>query len=542
MDGFGFFGGQDVWWSSPSDLWSDAWGDQVINDLGITIWRTEYYPPADNLNGQDADWNKQLPVIRGLRDKAAAAGVDLKFIYTIWTPPSSMKCLIQNNVRVSGTPHPEGTKNGGALDPAKYLTFANYLNQGIQVFKDQNIDLYAISPQNEPFFRQFFNSCKYFPEWYTQMLKGVIPTVKASFPNVKIFGSEAMLETEGDQWESDSDFHREILGDAAAADRLDILAVHGYSDGVSPTSGSVLGSLWTRHRTLFAEALNKPQWMTETSGYVDSWFAAVEDGQEYPGAFSLAMDMMSGLNNGNMSGWVFWQGSENPGSSNIGRFVLMNGLVKGKKYHVSKQFYRYIRPGAVRVGATSTNNNVFVSAYQHAANGTHTIVLINNSGSAQNITVGGAGLPASFTIFRTSSSENCANVGTYSTGASLSLPANSVVTLQAGGTPLGSGGAGARVAVATPVIAPETSHEDVSTLVYPNPVRNENVTVDFSKMQRGDGPVEVKLLDMAGRGLRAYSTKESKLEIRRDELPAKGIYMLRINTGVKIEKVKLLVE
>jgi hypothetical protein len=54
--------------------------------------------------------------------------------------------------------------------------------------------------------------------------------------------------------------------------------------------------------------------------------------------------------------------------------------------------------------------------------------------------------------------------------------------------------------------------------------------------------VEVKLLDMAGRGLRAYSTKESKLEIRRDELPAKGIYMLRINTGVKIEKVKLLVE
>ena len=52
----------------------------------------------------------------------------------------------------------------------------------------------------------------------------------------------------------------------------------------------------------------------------------------------------------------------------------MNGLVKGKKYYVSKQFYRYIRPGAVRVGATSTNSNVFVSAYEHAGAGTHTIV------------------------------------------------------------------------------------------------------------------------------------------------------------------------
>ena len=61
-------------------------------------------------------------------------------------------------------------------------------------------------------------------------------------------------------------------------------------------------------------------------------------------------------NNGNVAGWVWWQGSENPGSTGgVGEFALMNGLNKGKKYYVSKQFYRYIRPGAVRVGATSTN-------------------------------------------------------------------------------------------------------------------------------------------------------------------------------------------
>ena len=48
--------------------------------------------------------------------------------------------------------------------------------------------------------------------------------------------------------------------------------------------------------------------MTETSGYQDAW-------NGNPGAFSLALDMMSGLNNGDMSGWVWWQGSENPGST-----------------------------------------------------------------------------------------------------------------------------------------------------------------------------------------------------------------------------------
>ena len=163
-------------------------------------------------------------------------------------------------------------------------------------------------------------------------------------------------------------YHKQILDSQQARNNIDILAVHGYQDGVAPTSGSVLGHLWSSHKTHFADPMGKRQWMTETSGYQDSWTAT-------PGAFSLALDMMSGLNNGNMSGWVFWQGSENPGStSGIGEFVLMNGAVKGKKYYVSKQFYRYIRPGAVRVAATSTNSNVFVSAYQHTAQGTHTIV------------------------------------------------------------------------------------------------------------------------------------------------------------------------
>jgi glucuronoarabinoxylan endo-1,4-beta-xylanase len=178
--------------------------------------------------------------------------------------------------------------------------------------------------------------------------------------------------------------------------------------------------------------MNKKQWMTETSGYADAWNGS-------PGAFALGLglDIMSALNNGNVSGWVWWQGSENPGSTaGVGEFALMNGLVKGKKYYASKQFYRYIRPGAVRVGAASVNANVFVSAFENAAQGTHTIVVANTSQSAQNVTLGGTGLPPAFTIHRTSASENGVNAGEYATGTSLSLPARSITTLQAGASPL----------------------------------------------------------------------------------------------------------
>ncbi len=429
IDGFGFFGAQNTWWSSSSSLWSDAWGDQVISDLGITIWRNEHYPPSDNLNTQDANWTKQLPVVRGLKRKADQYGVDLKFIFTVWSPPAALKVRVTNNTRETGVPHPFGTKQGGALDPTRYGEYAAWMGQGIEQYRAEGIEPYAVSPQNEPFFVQAFNSCWYKQEWYPQMLIGAMSILKANYPNVRIFGSEGMLEMEAADHNWQWFYHKQILDSPQARNNIDILAVHGYSDGVAPTSGSTLGHLWANHKARFADPMNKKQWMTETSGYQDAWNGS-------PGAFSLALDIMSGLNNGNMSGWVWWQGSENPGSSGIGEFALMNGAVKGKKYYVSKQFYRYIRPGAVRVGATSNNGNVFVSAYEHSGAGTHTVVLANTSSSAQNVSIGGAGLPASFTIYRTSATENAADVGSYSTGTPLSLPGRSVVTLQAGGAPL----------------------------------------------------------------------------------------------------------
>lgn len=532
MDGFGFFGAMNTWWSSPSTLWSDAWGDQVIADLGITIWRNEYYPPADQYSGQDADWNKQKPVVQGLKAKADQYGVDLKFVFTVWSPPSSMKVLVQNNTRIIGTPHPFGTKQGGALDPTKYGQFANWLIDGIELYEDIGIDVYAISPQNEPFFVQPFNSCWYKQEWYPEMLINTIPTVKTAYPNVKIFGSENMLEIEALDINWQWFYHKQILDSQPARNNLDILAVHGYSDGVAPSSGSQLAQLWISHKEHFADPMGKTQWMTETSGYADSWLGS-------PGAFALAQDMMSALNFGNVTGWIWWQGSENPGSSNIGEFALMNGMVKGKKYYVSKQYYRYIRPGAIRVDATSTNNNVFVSAFHHPGQGTHTIVLINSATSTQNITVGGASLPASFTIFRTSASDNCSNVGTYSTGSNLSLPPQSIVTLQAGGTPLATGGGSGLMALSQPVEM--TSEATVATRVFPNPMNSDVLTVDLKDLRR-NGKTQLQLIDASGTLLRTYTAQSDTFKIPRQDLPGKGIYVLKVISGNTVENVRLVIE
>ncbi|NJN28354.1 MAG: hypothetical protein HC819_21475 [Cyclobacteriaceae bacterium] len=425
-----------MWWGAASDLWSQAWGEKVIKDLGITIWRNEYYPPSTPEARQDVDWDKQKVVVEGLKQIADANDVDLKFLFTVWSPPADMKweCNFSwagdaNATRNEGK---VSTKNGGTLNPNKYADYAQWLKDGLQLYKDLGIDVYGISLQNEPLFKQSFNSCTYTTSWYNELLKNVVPGIKADFPDVKIFGSENMLEMEGkdDNWRYF--YHSSIKANQDAANNIDILAVHGYSDGVSASSGSALAKMWSNHHEQFTKAMNKPAWMTETSGYTDFWNKT----NDVPGALNLAMDIYSGLVYGNLSAWVWWQGSE---SAEINNFCLMQGNKTGKKYAVSKHFYRFLRPGAIRIKANSDDKTVLVTAFEHTGKGTSTFIVINSSSDDKQVSFSGTGIAASYDMYRTNSgTENCEKIETVTSGDdnSFILPANSVITLQAGGNPL----------------------------------------------------------------------------------------------------------
>lgn len=437
IDGFGFFGAQDAWWGNANDMWNADWGTKVITDLGISIWRNEYYPPATENSPQDANWNKQKPVVEGLKAIADEHEVPLKFIFTVWSPPEALKWQAtmswagdENATRSEGT---VSTKNGGTLNPNKYNEYAQWIKDGIQLYKDAGIDLYALSLQNEPMFKQTFNSCQYTKAWYNELHNNVVPLIKQDFPNVKIFGSENMLEMEGASNNYPYFYHHAITN-SATIDNIDIFAVHGYSDGLAPTSGSKLAESWTNHLEQFATPKNKKTWMTETSGYLESW----NNSTTRPGALSLALDMHAAFYYGNASAWVWWQGSS---LSTINEFNLMKGTTEvGKKYAISKHFFRYIRPGAKRVEAVSSDdNNIFVTAYTHATKATTTIVVINAGSTDKNIYVDGNGLAETFNMYRTNATtENCNLVSTITKGAAnaFTIPAKTVLTLQAGGDPL----------------------------------------------------------------------------------------------------------
>lgn len=434
IDGFGFFGAKDVWWRQ--DMWDAAWGDKIISDLGITIWRSEFYPPAIPTANQDGDWAKQLPVVAGLKAKADQYSVPLKFIASVWSPPAHLKWASTfawaGDAEATRWEDPNvTTKDGGTLNPNKYGEYADYLNEHIGLYKELGIDLYALSLQNEPAFSQYFNSCTYTTYWYNDLLINVVPKVKVANPNIQIFGAEHMLAMEGKENNWRWFYHSAIKANPAAAANLDILAVHGYSDGVLPSSGSELVQMWQNHTEQFAIPMDKKVWMSETSGYSENW----ETVTDRTGALGLGLDMIAALNYGQINAWVWWQGSE---LAEIGNYSLMNGVTTGTKYHVSKHFFRYIRPGAIRIAAESADENIFTTAFTHPQKGTTTVVIIN-AGESKTITLKGDGLPTEFDMYRSShsNSEYCTLISKVTAnGKGFVLPGKSIVTLQAGGNPL----------------------------------------------------------------------------------------------------------
>jgi glucuronoarabinoxylan endo-1,4-beta-xylanase len=425
--GFGAFGAMKPYWETPP-FYTAPFIDNFLNDMGATIVRTNIFwdlePVNDNTLPGDTDLSKfkytsgsnlalQLPYYKALKD----AGLK-KIIATAWTPPEWMKlmddparipkeCYNCNNCPSSD---PRRKVCGGRLNPAYYHEYAEYLVTYVKILKQEiDLDLYAINIQNEPYFPNPFEANVMLPAEFADVLRIVGQRFRQEGLSTKLFGPEHMAEW---SWGVQANYVNEILGDPMVKSFLDIYAVHGYVDGVAPDLGSAEG--WTSLNTNITKAHGKPLWMTETSGYP----------QTPEGAMNLAKSMYLALRFGNISAWVYWSVSGSPGSE---QSLMANGEPTILHY-ISKQFFKYIRPEAIRVDATSENSAVLPLAFKNPTNGAMTLILINSSTSSVDVMPQLPISPAQFSVSRTSASENSIDAGTYSTGT-LTLPAQSVTTL-----------------------------------------------------------------------------------------------------------------
>nr|MCU0353737.1 PKD domain-containing protein [Cytophagales bacterium] len=392
IEGFGGFGAQNVYWSN-GPFTSPAFVNAVVNELGATVIRedlpTSFEIENDNadpfvtdlskynldreIGGHHKSFGARLPHLRALR----AAGVE-RFIATVWSPPPWMKTnnRIDNGTNQNSAPeyNPNPTAANNQLRTDMYEEFAELCVAYAKIFKREvGVDLYAFSIQNEPRFSQSYQSCVYNGSALRDVLKVVGRRFRSEGLPAKLFVPEDigwLQAVEG--------MVKPSLDDPDARQYVDAVAVHGYDfDGIRPNSPSA--QTWN---TMYGwgNRYGKPLWMTETSGFKNDW----------SGAMSLATAIYTALRHGNVSAWVFWSLS----TDKLDEYCLMNAAgEKSKRFYASAQFYRFVRPGAVRIEAVSADENVVLVAFRQPSDGTVTLVLLNVGASDKMVRLSGNNLP-----------------------------------------------------------------------------------------------------------------------------------------------------
>jgi O-glycosyl hydrolase len=364
IDGFGAFLGSQEW-----NRQKQALNLPFVQDLGMTMARfgvidNDFEPRNDNANPYVTDYSAfdltaiPLDWMRRLKEESA---ID-KYILTVWSPPTWMK---------KGRTLAASTGSGeNFLEERYYEEYAEFLTALVRVIKEHtDIDLYAISVQNEPQFNEPYASGLLDAEKMAQLLKVVALRFEAEGLDTKLFMPEALPQQKGI-----GEYIRQLDLVPEASQRTDIIAIHNYdSDGIHV--GGAGAQEWADMYQWANAARPRRMWMTETSGHPDNW----------SGARLLFGNIYNALVHGNASAWVWWTLAETTANAQFGLVVDNRPTAR---YAISRHFYRAIQPGAVRVESLS-DDGILSTAFENP-DGSLVVVLFN-TGKARLVSVKGMG-------------------------------------------------------------------------------------------------------------------------------------------------------
>lgn len=344
------------------------------NQLGFSILRIFVDENPNN-------WYRELDTAK----RAIALGAIV--FASPWNPPSSMVETFTRN-----------GKSAKRLRYDKYAAYAQHLNDFVTYMKNNGVNLYAISVQNEP---------DYAEEWTWWTPTEILNFMKynAGSINCRVIAPESFqyLKNISDP----------ILNDPQALANMDILGAHLYG---TPYSNFAY--------PLFKQkGAGKDLWMTEvyhpnsTANSADSW----------PEALEVGYHMHNAMVEGNFQAYVWWYIRRNYGP------MKEDGTISKRGYNMA-HFSKFVRPGYVRIDATKNpDTNVYVSAYK--GGNKVVIVAINRSttSGSQNFVLNNGNV-TKVERYRTSASENMvktADMEVSNNSFWAYLPAQSITTFVA---------------------------------------------------------------------------------------------------------------
>ncbi|UCE07064.1 MAG: T9SS type A sorting domain-containing protein, partial [bacterium] len=456
---------------------------------------------AFNYSAFDFDYYQQLK----------ERGVET-FILTSWSPPAWMKRNLSLSYGYAEAPNYEATDN--ILEPYYYNEFAESMVAAVKMFREEaNINLYAIGPQNEPAFNEPYPSAVLSPVKFAELIAIIGDKFQREGLGTKIFMPEQVFS----QYHySMAQYINAVKANSATDQSTAIIATHGYAeDGVGEQNPTYKGwtDLWNSSQSCHYP---KELWMSETYPEYRNWQSA----------FSLAGAIHGALVYGNVSLWTLWDIEG----------TLMDRGKPTSSFYTSKNYYKFIRPGARRIDVSETHNDLLTSAFIDPENEMLTTVLINKSSQPLKVNVSGDSIPTTYDMYLTAEYINFEYKGRFSAGQLIILPSKSVATL-VGST------SGNLTGVIDDAQLPQSYYLYQN---YPNPF-NPQTNIEFSIGE----PIEVKLViyNLLGQQVKTltqgyYPAGRHKIawdgRNDYDQLVASGIYFYRFKSDKYIKTRKCI--
>ena len=406
--------GMGVQWLNPEHV------DMFVNDLGGSLLR---YWQIANIIEPVNDNNDPYVLNRGALDYSALdtdlvkcltdAGMS-RFIFTIFTPPAWMKRNLSDN-ETENAPQYENSDN--ILEPYYFEEFAEHMVAWVTLFKEEcGVDLYAVGLQNEPAFSEPYASAVYSPDKFAEIIAVVGKRFEEEGITTRIFATEALFYPNQYSFEQ----YVTAINNNPEADKYTYaIATHHFSTrgkAGSPTRESEWNNMWS-----FIEqgTREKVYWQTEESAFGGSGTGSLADAMYLAGMYRDAFQFGDmALNN--------WLTFYRPSTANDAGLLV--GSEKTYLYHIHKHFYRYVRPGSLRLGSSSDDTDLLPLAFLHPEDGTYTIILMNISDDAISFDLAGSNIPEEFTVYTTAQDLKFEQMDPLQDDLYL-LPPNSITTL-----------------------------------------------------------------------------------------------------------------
>jgi O-glycosyl hydrolase len=243
-------------------------------------------------------------------------------------------------------------------------------------------------------------------------IKVLSPAIKSAGLSTQI----ACCDAEG--WNDQKTFTAQLIA-AGVESELGVITSHSYTS--SPTSPI---------------STNLHVWQTEYADLDDAFTPAWYSSGAAAEGLTWASHIYTAVVNANVSGYLHWVGAQ----ANVNSAALINivgsTITPSGRLWAFAMFSRFVRPGAVRVSATTTTTGLQTSAFKNT-DGTVAVVIINTGSSAQTAAIAISGYTAASARGYITNNSNtvAAQAATLSGGqVSTSVPGYSMVTVVLSGS------------------------------------------------------------------------------------------------------------